>query len=143
RLQTTASKVSSENERACASSTKTEALERFAEALACLLGHGGGDIGGRNVTGRADRGEGRLRRKPRATTLYPSAKPAGLGPPTPTAQEATSLSAKGACGGDKRHRRLPDAGCQSQLPPKSPLMTGPIDCHRSPLKRCIRICLIG
>ena len=60
-----------------------------------------------------------------------------------TAPEANSLSASGACGGDKKRRRVPDAGCQSQLPPKSPLMTGPIDCHRSPLKRCIRICLIG
>ena len=67
RLQTTASKVSSENERACASSTKTD-IARFAEALACLLGHGGGDIGGRNVTGRADREEGRLGRKPRASS---------------------------------------------------------------------------
>jgi len=75
--------------------------------------------------------------------IYRSEKLAGLVPPTLTAPEANSLSASGACGGDKKRRRLPDAGCQSQLPPKSPLMTGPIDCHRSPLKRCICICLIG
>src|SRR5262249_15852640 len=43
-------------------------IARFAEALARLLGHGGGDIGGRNVTGRADRGERRHRRKPRASS---------------------------------------------------------------------------
>src|SRR5262249_6099911 len=39
-----------------------------AEALACLLGHGGGDIGGRNVDSRADRGEGPRGRKPRASS---------------------------------------------------------------------------
>src|SRR5262245_51675570 len=43
-------------------------IARFAEALARLLGHGGGDIGSRNVTGRADRREGRLGRKPRASS---------------------------------------------------------------------------
>src|SRR5262249_55322736 len=35
-------------------------IGRFAEALACFLGHGGGDIRGCDVTGRADRGESRL-----------------------------------------------------------------------------------
>src|SRR5262249_53438116 len=43
-------------------------IARFAEALARLLGHCRGDIGGRNVTGRADRGEGCLGRKPRASS---------------------------------------------------------------------------
>src|SRR5262249_8632377 len=93
RLQTTASKVSSENERACASSTKTEALERFAEALACLLGHGGGDIGGPNVTRRAARGAGRPRRghpgrgpparNAPSTAKIPEREARGLGPPHP------------------------------------------------------------
>jgi hypothetical protein len=63
-LQTTASKVSSEKERACASSTKNGSIERFAEALARYLGHGGGYVACGDVTGRADCGEGRLGRKP-------------------------------------------------------------------------------
>ena len=66
RLHRTASKLSSENESACPSSTETETFGASAETLARLRDHGRRDVGGGDVAGRADRGEGRFGGEPGA-----------------------------------------------------------------------------